>query len=51
MSASSLPLGCASAWTVCDGWIDVPDAPGFGLELDKDAFEQVAAQNGFTLGQ
>ncbi|MDQ3653603.1 MAG: mandelate racemase [Chloroflexota bacterium] len=41
----------ASAWTIRDGWIEVPDASGFGLELDHRAFDAAVARNGFTLRQ
>jgi L-alanine-DL-glutamate epimerase-like enolase superfamily enzyme len=41
----------ASAWSIRDGVIAVPDAPGFGLELDHAAFDAAVAQNGFTLRQ
>ena len=41
----------ASAWTIRDGWVETPEAPGFGLELDHAAFEAAVARNGFTLRQ
>lgn len=41
----------ASAWAIRDGVVDVPDAPGFGLELDHAAFEAAVTLNGFTLRQ
>lgn len=41
----------ASAWVIRDGLIDVPQAPGFGLELDGRAFESAVARTGFTLRQ
>ena len=41
----------ASAWAIRDGWIDVADATGFGLELDHRAFDATVARTGFTLRQ
>lgn len=41
----------ASDWVIRDGLIDVPQAPGFGLELDGRAFESAVARTGFTLRQ
>lgn len=39
----------ASAWVIDDGWINVPATPGFGLELDHNAFDAAVTRTGFTL--
>ncbi len=39
----------ASAWVIRDGWVEIPDLPGFGLELDDALFASAVAGNGFTL--
>ncbi|MGI8690645.1 MAG: enolase C-terminal domain-like protein [Thermomicrobiales bacterium] len=39
----------ASDYTVRDGWVDVPDAPGFGLALDETAFRRAIETTGYDL--
>ncbi|MEJ7838299.1 MAG: enolase C-terminal domain-like protein [Thermomicrobiales bacterium] len=38
-----------SGYTIADGYVTVPDAPGFGLDLDDAHFREVVAANGFSL--
>lgn len=38
-----------SAYRVEEGQILLPDAPGFGLKLDEEIFQQAVAQNGFAV--
>jgi L-alanine-DL-glutamate epimerase-like enolase superfamily enzyme len=38
-----------TAYAIRDGWVDVPSTPGFGLELDANAFEAAVARTGFTI--
>ena len=39
----------ASAYRVEDGQVVIPDAPGFGLELDEAVFRAAVEENGFEL--
>ncbi len=39
----------ASGYAIREGWIEIPDAPGFGLELDDERFTAAVAGNGFVL--
>jgi L-alanine-DL-glutamate epimerase-like enolase superfamily enzyme len=39
----------ASGYTLRDGWVSVPDAPGFGLSLDDAVFRRAVESNGFSL--
>ena len=39
----------AEGYTIRDGSVEVPDAPGFGLELDEDAFVHAVTSAGFSL--
>lgn len=38
-----------SAYAVNDGLVSLPDAPGFGLNLDEDLFQQAVKENGFIV--
>jgi L-alanine-DL-glutamate epimerase-like enolase superfamily enzyme len=38
-----------SAYTVRDGTVTLPDAPGFGLRLDAEAYAWAVADHGFVL--
>ena len=46
---TSTPGIDASAYVVEDGKVLIPDAPGFGLELDKAVFRRAVADGGFEL--
>ncbi len=37
-----------SGYTLRDGWVEVPDAPGFGLELDEQIFHRAVEAGGFS---
>jgi L-alanine-DL-glutamate epimerase-like enolase superfamily enzyme len=39
----------ASGWEIRDGVVEMPDAPGWGLELDEAAFTAAVRETGFTL--
>jgi len=39
----------ASAYAVRDGYVYVPDAPGFGLTLDNRAFDKAVKEKGWSL--
>jgi L-alanine-DL-glutamate epimerase-like enolase superfamily enzyme len=36
-----------SGYVLEDGWVSVPNAPGFGLSLEDDAFAQAVAEGGW----
>ena len=40
-----------SAYQVEDGYVLMPDTPGFGLKLDEELFQQAVAANGFAVRQ
>lgn len=46
---ATIPIVDTSRYTVRDGWVELPEAPGFGLELDETAFTRMAADDGFSL--
>ena len=37
-----------SAYAVNDGYVSLPQAPGFGLNLDESLFQQAVKENGFV---
>ena len=39
-----------SGYQVREGWVSVPEAPGFGLGLDEAVFRRAVAANGFVVG-
>ena len=39
----------AEGYRIEDGWVTIPDAPGFGLTLDDDRFAAAVADGGFDL--
>jgi L-alanine-DL-glutamate epimerase-like enolase superfamily enzyme len=39
----------ATNYRIDDGWVTIPDAPGFGLTLDQAAFAEAVAAGGFDL--
>jgi L-rhamnonate dehydratase len=39
----------ASGYTVRDGWVNVPETPGFGLTLDETAFRRAVEATGYDL--
>ncbi len=41
----------ASGYIVRDGWVGVPDTPGFGLDLDEAAFRRAVEKTGFDLAE
>src|SRR5688572_1815345 len=38
-----------SAFRVEEGVVTLPEAPGFGLEIEEDAFQRAVSENGFSL--
>ena len=38
----------AAGYTIQAGLVSVPDAPGFGVDLDEEAFQRAVAMDGFT---
>lgn len=40
-----------SAYRVEEGQVLLPDAPGFGLKLDEELFQQAVAASGFAVGR
>lgn len=38
-----------SAYSVKDGYVRLPDAPGFGLKLDESLFKQAVNESGFVV--
>ena len=38
-----------SAYSVSDGYVGLPDAPGFGLKLDESLFKQAVKESGFVV--
>lgn len=41
----------AEGYTIKDGWLTLPNTPGFGLELDEAVFAEAVAENGFSVGR
>ncbi len=41
----------ASAYRIAEGWVRLPEAPGFGLTLDDKLFAQAVAEQGFSVGR
>ncbi len=39
----------SSAYKVVDGHVHIPEAPGFGLNLDESLFQQAVAANGYVV--
>jgi L-rhamnonate dehydratase len=39
-----------SAYAISEGYVRVPDLPGFGLQLDTDVFARAVEENGFVVG-
>ena len=39
----------ASGYAVAEGWVSVPEQPGFGLTLDEAVFQRAVAEAGFIL--
>jgi L-rhamnonate dehydratase len=46
---AQLPAVDASVYTVRDGYVTLPEVPGFGLGLDEAAFARAVATDGFVL--
>lgn len=38
-----------SAYAIAEGWVSVPDAPGFGLKLDEAVFQNAVTTGGYSL--
>ncbi len=38
-----------SAYSISDGYVNVPDLPGFGLFLDETVYQKAVAENGFLV--
>lgn len=38
-----------SAYTIENGFINVPNLPGFGLSIDEDPYQEAVKENGFTV--
>lgn len=38
-----------SSYTIVDGWVNVPDLPGFGLHLDDEVFGRAVEENGYVV--
>jgi L-alanine-DL-glutamate epimerase-like enolase superfamily enzyme len=45
----STPGIAAEGYTIDEGWVTIPNAPGFGLTLDEDRFAEAIASGGFDL--
>lgn len=45
----SVPALDSSAYQVVDGKVNLPQAPGFGLQLDNDRFKRAAATEGWVI--
>ena len=39
----------ANGYTINDGWLTIPNTPGFGLELDEAVFAETVQENGFSV--
>jgi L-alanine-DL-glutamate epimerase-like enolase superfamily enzyme len=46
---AAVPGVDTSRYAVRGGWIELPDAPGFGLDLDSPAFSRAVAEVGFAV--
>jgi L-alanine-DL-glutamate epimerase-like enolase superfamily enzyme len=40
-----------SAYSIRDGLVSVPDAPGFGLTLDEEIWSRAVRENGYRVGR
>ena len=47
----AMPAVLAKGYKLSDGTLAVPDAPGFGLELDPDRFAASRRKGGWTLAK
>jgi L-alanine-DL-glutamate epimerase-like enolase superfamily enzyme len=47
---ATLPGLDASAYRIVEGYVEVPDRPGFGLALDDARYRRAVAENGFAVG-
>jgi L-rhamnonate dehydratase len=48
---ATTPVLDGSAYAVRDGYVTLPDRPGFGLDLDEAAFQQAVQVDGFRLSR
>lgn len=47
----STPGFDTSGYRIKEGHLEVPESPGFGLELDPERFRRAVAANGFSVGR
>ncbi len=40
----------SSAYSISEGYVNVPALPGFGLELDEEIYARAVRENGFAVG-
>jgi L-rhamnonate dehydratase len=40
----------APGYRIVDGFVEVPETPGFGLELDDEVFQRAVRERGFNIG-
>jgi L-alanine-DL-glutamate epimerase-like enolase superfamily enzyme len=41
----------ASTYSISEGYVNVPNLPGFGLRLDEGIYAQAVRENGYALGE
>jgi L-rhamnonate dehydratase len=46
---TDVPGLCAPGYRIHDGWLSIPDTPGFGLELDEQVYWRAVDQNGYRV--
>ena len=46
---ATVPGVDTSAYAIQDGFVHVPDAPGFGLRLDEDLFARGVKEGGYSV--
>ena len=48
---ASTPGLSAPGYRISEGWVEVPDDPGFGVELDEDLFRRAVTERGFVVSK
>jgi L-alanine-DL-glutamate epimerase-like enolase superfamily enzyme len=48
---ASTPGLYAPGYRITEGWVEVPNDPGFGIELDDDLFRRAVAERGFSVSE